>query len=319
MNVAPILGFFIFMLKLPVFIGIYTITNIVNNKMYIGYAKNLRTREKTHMSNLRYNKHPNSHLQDSVNKYGIENFLFEVLEYCAEEYLCALEHYWCNILDTHNREKGYNIEPTHPSCECKRSKETVDKTRVRNIGKKLTKEHIEFLKNRPITEEFRQFCREKQLGSKQSEETIEKRKKTINALPKEIKEEYIKRKVETRKKNAEKRGYFYTKEQIKNRVDSRKNNGYTHSQETIYKINNSKKGRKYPKMSECKKGKPSNKSKIVFQYSLQNKFIKEFPSCVEADFILNNKRNGKLIASVARGVKQTAYGFKWSYRKIEIE
>jgi len=60
--------------------GIYQIRNLQNGKVYIGSSKNIFTRWKRHLSNLKNKNHPNSHLQSSFNKYGINNFSFEILE-----------------------------------------------------------------------------------------------------------------------------------------------------------------------------------------------------------------------------------------------
>ncbi len=94
--------------------GIYTITNIINNKLYVGYSKNIKERWLYHKSHLRRNMHTNVNLQNSWNKYGIDKFLFEVLIECEEEHLASEEHYWCNMLNTHNDKYGYNIRPTDP-------------------------------------------------------------------------------------------------------------------------------------------------------------------------------------------------------------
>lgn len=59
--------------------GIYKITNIVNNKFYIGSSKKLNKRLIDHFSRLRNNYHKNKYLQDSFNKYGEANFKVEVL------------------------------------------------------------------------------------------------------------------------------------------------------------------------------------------------------------------------------------------------
>ena len=40
--------------------GIYTITNTIDNKVYVGYATNFRKRKAAHLSDLRKNKHKNS-------------------------------------------------------------------------------------------------------------------------------------------------------------------------------------------------------------------------------------------------------------------
>jgi len=60
--------------------GIYRITNIKNNKIYIGSAKCFQVRASQHASSLRKQKHQNKHLQASFNKHGEDAFLFEVVE-----------------------------------------------------------------------------------------------------------------------------------------------------------------------------------------------------------------------------------------------
>lgn len=59
--------------------GIYKITNIINNKCYIGQAFLLRKRIRQHY-NLWTNPKIKKYLYSSINKYGIENFKFELIE-----------------------------------------------------------------------------------------------------------------------------------------------------------------------------------------------------------------------------------------------
>lgn len=89
--------------------GIYTITNIINNKIYVGSSCTLNRRLTIHKRTLRQNKHHNIHLQRAYNKYGKEFFKFELLEYCEESLLPYIEYYWINTLNTLNFEYGYNI------------------------------------------------------------------------------------------------------------------------------------------------------------------------------------------------------------------
>lgn len=115
--------------------GVYTITNVVNGKLYVGMATNIETRLNGHKCDLRKRTHGNAHLQKAWNKYGKENFLFEVLVYCEKEYLRSEEHYWCLMLNTHDRMYGYNIQPTTPEGNWGVSEETKKKISKIHTGR----------------------------------------------------------------------------------------------------------------------------------------------------------------------------------------
>ena len=62
-------------------IGVYKIVNLANNKIYIGQtSKSFYSRWRSHLSNLRCDRHINRHLQNSWNKYGQESFQLEIVE-----------------------------------------------------------------------------------------------------------------------------------------------------------------------------------------------------------------------------------------------
>ena len=66
--------------------GIYTITNKVTGKLYIGESLDIYRRwHDEHIPQLRKNRHYNKELQNDFNKYGEENFSFEVLERYSED------------------------------------------------------------------------------------------------------------------------------------------------------------------------------------------------------------------------------------------
>lgn len=129
-------------------IGIYIITNVLENKHYIGQSVHCLERFSKHKSLLRKNIHSNPHLQNSWNKHGEKAFTFEVLEEYENEFLFSFENFWCNMLNVHNRLHGYNSDSINPtgSLNHHHSKETIEKIRKANTGKKHSKETKEKLK-----------------------------------------------------------------------------------------------------------------------------------------------------------------------------
>jgi len=86
--------------------GIYKIENLVNHKLYIGQSDDLYRREQAHFNELKGNRHYNRHLQASYNKYGADNFKFEIVEECNINLLDEREIYWISYFNSFKC--GYN-------------------------------------------------------------------------------------------------------------------------------------------------------------------------------------------------------------------
>ena len=91
--------------------GIYKITNLVNNKVYIGKTKDFYKRYFQYVSDVRNSSKAriNDYLLSSFIKYGFDNFKFEVVEFCNLDIISERELYWIQYFDSINREKGYNL------------------------------------------------------------------------------------------------------------------------------------------------------------------------------------------------------------------
>lgn len=97
---------------LPKTSGIYRFLNWVNGKMYVGSAVNIKNRNKNHLIELKLNRHFNRYLQSAWNKYGAENFIFEILELVEnKENLKIREQFYIDKFNSSNREFGYNLAP----------------------------------------------------------------------------------------------------------------------------------------------------------------------------------------------------------------
>ena len=90
--------------------GIYKITNKLNNKVYIGKSSMIEERWKYHRKNYNDSSEWNISLYQAFRKYGIDNFLFEVIEEMTEEYYNKFsdnrEEYWIIYYDA--LANGYN-------------------------------------------------------------------------------------------------------------------------------------------------------------------------------------------------------------------
>ena len=90
-------------------IGIYKITNLINNKCYIGQSVNIHKRWNAH-KRIPFDsteRDYNNHLYRSIRKYGLNNFSFEVLEECLESELNEKERYYISKYDSYFN--GYNL------------------------------------------------------------------------------------------------------------------------------------------------------------------------------------------------------------------
>jgi group I intron endonuclease len=186
--------------------GIYKITNNINKRYYIGSAYVLYKRFKEHRSALESNRHHNRQLTRFVNKYGICNLNFELLEECNITELESKEQYYIS-----NTKNIFN--------------ETLD-VKSPNRGKKLSKKHKQNIsnsikaKNIIRSEETKAKISKANkghkfnLGKHHSEETKQKishnveRNKKISESLKGRKVDWVKHTLETKQKIGEKNKYI---------------------------------------------------------------------------------------------------------------
>jgi len=83
-------------------VGIYRIKNLLNNKCYYGSSKNIETRWLKHKNELKKGKHINIILQRAWDKYGSDNFSFEVVEECDKKILLEREQYYLDLNPDYN-------------------------------------------------------------------------------------------------------------------------------------------------------------------------------------------------------------------------
>lgn len=90
--------------------GIYKITCITTNKVYIGSSSNLSRRKKEHFGLLNKGTHGNVYLQSAWNKYGEGLFTFLNIETGIERAkLQERERYWIDYYHSLESSFGYNL------------------------------------------------------------------------------------------------------------------------------------------------------------------------------------------------------------------
>lgn len=143
---------------------LYKITNIITTKVYIGQTTNPKNRWAAHKYASNYSKNKdqyNYHLYKSMRKYGIENFIFEIINQVETlEKINFLEKNNIKEFNSANRNFGYNISKGGNGLNTM-SDETKKKLSQIHTGKKLS------VKTKKKLSEIN-------IGKKASEQTIKK-------------------------------------------------------------------------------------------------------------------------------------------------
>jgi group I intron endonuclease len=89
--------------------GIYKLVNKLNSRIYIGSAKEFKSRWQSHARHLRSGKHSNKYLQNDFNKCGEEMFEFHILELTegTQEERRIREQFWIDQFHD-KQEQCYN-------------------------------------------------------------------------------------------------------------------------------------------------------------------------------------------------------------------
>ena len=107
--------------------GIYKIYCKETNKYYIGQSVNVESRLKTHLNELKNNKHINQELQSDFNSYGEDSFVFEKIKDSEEQFLNMFEKYYMEYYDS--LANGYNVVPVNSLVRSEDKKNDIEALR----------------------------------------------------------------------------------------------------------------------------------------------------------------------------------------------
>lgn len=268
---------------------IYKITNLANGKLYIGSTMHKFSKRKSeHLTALRKGYHFNSHLQSAWNKYGEENFIFEILENFQDDVdqikILQRELELINLIIPQ-----YNI--------CKKT-----------AGGKL---------GRILSDEEKKKIGDIHRGKKHSEETIFKIKE---ARKKQIITEDHKRKISESLmgKSGKNTGRKQTEEQKQKASKFLKNQRLTnsgiYSPESLTKrtLNMIERNRTLEMREKISNLARARFSKKFFCYTIDGEFIGEFVNQIEASKKLGFQKPWG-ISAVLNGSQNTHRGYTFKY------
>ena len=102
--------------------GIFRITNNVNGKIFLGKGVNVRGILNSQQAQLQFGSHRNRDLQQEYNRFGAEQFIFEIVDQLetsdrmpeqVKEDLEALEELWLEKLQPYG-DRGYHTRGSKP-------------------------------------------------------------------------------------------------------------------------------------------------------------------------------------------------------------
>ena len=115
--------------------AVYKITNTITNDFYIGSSKNIKNRWIEHKCPSTWERHPNNPMYLDIQRYGIDKFVFEILEEAEEGKLKETEQQFIETLKpAYNKynAKGLDIDKyDNQLCQYNGEKLTLNALRKR--------------------------------------------------------------------------------------------------------------------------------------------------------------------------------------------
>ncbi len=257
--------------------GIYIIKNKTNGKVYIGQSQKLNQRYGGHLYRLKRKEHHNEILQRAFDKYGIDNFEYNVLEEILDEnMLNEREKYWIDFHGGINSDQVYNLKDP------------------------LLNEHSDYVRNKMSKNNMGE--NNPNYGNEWTAEM--KKKESDRKKGKSWEELYGEEKAKEMKKNAAKsqEGRIHS-EETKNKI--REHN--VGEKNPAYGKGDRQRGDKNPMF-----GKPALHRKAILQFDKNGNLIKEYEFICQ---VKDDGFNVGNVGAAVKGKLKSAGGFIWKYKE----
>lgn len=124
---------------------IYTIHNILNNKIYVGKSKNPKKRWQKHLKVASGKRQKEKfYIHRAITKDGADNFVFSIIQkFETEQDGNLAETYWIKYFNSRNIKFGYNLTAGGEGVSGRvMSEATKQKIREKSTGRKHTEEAL---------------------------------------------------------------------------------------------------------------------------------------------------------------------------------
>ena len=118
--------------------AVYKITNAITGDFYIGSSKDVKRRWAAHKCPSRWKQYPNNPMYQDMQKYGVDNFEFQIIAEVEEDKLKEKEQEFIETLKpiyNSNRANGWDIERYKEYQKSDKGKESQKKYQKSDKGK----------------------------------------------------------------------------------------------------------------------------------------------------------------------------------------
>ena len=149
--------------------GIYRITNTITGDFYIGSSKNVKQRWANHKCKSTWNKCPNNPMYIDMKKYGLDNFVFEILAEVEEDSLKETEQQFIETLKPTYNNRNANGLDFERKKEYNKEYQKSDKYKEYEKTEKRKKAKKEYQKEYQKTDKFKEYQKSEKYKKYQKE------------------------------------------------------------------------------------------------------------------------------------------------------